>query len=179
MIIEHMFDVKHEPSDCRQRYRVMLPALPAALAARAPAPPAPAGATIESSGSTNTMGFSIAVRPDGAITVTQPGATRDARVPRVLAERLYDDLARIGALDALPAGACMKSASFGSRLSVEYKGRRTPDLSCVQNDAERTLSADANAIVNAAHIVNRMQYGRPSHTVPMDTPSAPPAAKPA
>jgi hypothetical protein len=45
----------------------------------------------------------------------------------------------------------MKSVSFGKSIFVEYKGVRTPDLSCRQSDLRAAaLKKDAEEILAAA-----------------------------
>jgi hypothetical protein len=134
-----------------------------ALAIQQPTPPpipspTPSGAApampgrvavISNAGSTNLIGYQIAVQPDGSVSVTTRGTT-NGHIDRALAERLYSDLAAHTALSALPVGACMKSASFGTRMTIAYRGETTPDLLCPQDTAERALGADAAAIAAAA-----------------------------
>jgi hypothetical protein len=51
----------------------------------------------------------------------------------------------------IPVVHCMKSASFGSSLFVEFKGDRSPDLSCTGRDSHSgELQKDANQILQAA-----------------------------
>jgi hypothetical protein len=45
----------------------------------------------------------------------------------------------------------MKSVSFGKSIFIEYKGVRTPDLSCQQSDPRAAaLKKDAAEILSAA-----------------------------
>jgi hypothetical protein len=130
----------------------------------ASSPPAPAGspaagstgsplpdrAVITQTASTNTKGYVITVSATGTATVETGGLTRSVQIPAPLADRLYADLDRAGDLAALPAGSCMKSASFGTRTEIAYRGARSPDLGCAQNAVERDLQADAAAIASPA-----------------------------
>jgi hypothetical protein len=106
-----------------------------------------AEATIVNTGSTNTSGFRIAVHRSGAAeyvsiprganaqSTAPEKATRD--IPADLAARLFTDLESAKPLAALPAPHCFKSASFGYRLTVEFDGETTPDLSCGDGGNER------------------------------------------
>ena len=99
-------------------------------------------AVVVDSGSTNTLGFRVEVERSGAVRYTPQGRAREETgeqpgaqaaphtVPAALARRLFDDLAKARPLRALPARPCIKSASFGSTLTIEYRGETTPDLSC-------------------------------------------------
>jgi len=117
-------------------------------------------AVVVDSGSTNTEGFRLEVDRSGKVRYTpagrhgaaQPAAHSTARqVPAALARRLYADLESAKALASLPEGGpCMKSASFGSTLTVEYGGQTTPDLSCPGDDPHmQALARDAKEIAAA------------------------------
>ena len=149
------------------------------ILAETPAPYPPAVAVIQDSGSTNSAGYTLAVHRSGRIDVrTAHAPLTHPKVPSRLVARLYADLARIGPVAALPAEACMKSVSFGTRLTLAYGGQQSPDLSCGESAAVRRLNADANAIVNAANIVTHVRFTRPLPLIrESDTPATPaPAA---
>jgi hypothetical protein len=121
-------------------------------------PPADS-AVIVNSGSTNRAGFRIVVDRSGNAEYTatprrpnQPSASATpARLPApdALVERLYSDLEAAKPLASLPHPRCAKSASFGFRLTIEFGGFETPDLSCGDADSLklRALIRDANEIV--------------------------------
>jgi hypothetical protein len=75
---------------------------------------------------------------------------RTAIIPADMVDKLYADLDQAGALDELPVGHCMKSASFGTTTTLQFDGRRSPDLQCAQTADERALGADVRAIAEAA-----------------------------
>jgi hypothetical protein len=115
---------------------------------------------IVNSGSTNTPGFEIAVDPSGASQYTahslrrtiergEPPKSMHKDLPKALAKALYDDIKAAGTLSSLPPQRCMKSASFGTRLTVQNGNDISPDLSCGDGgDAKmRALIRDTNAIV--------------------------------
>jgi len=114
------------------------------------------GAVIVNSGSTNTEGFRIVVEQSGKAVYTQTPRKSDTQVksrsldlPQALVKRLYSDLDAGKPLAELPGGHCMKSASFGSSLTIEFAGEKTPDLSCPGSGNPRlqVLIKDANEIV--------------------------------
>lgn len=114
---------------------------------------------IVDSGSTNRAGFRISLDAAGAAEMTLVPRGRAAvsenalpvrrAIPQALAERLRADLAEARPLAGLPAARCMKSASFGSSLSVEAGNERTPDLNCGDggNAELRKLIRDVREIV--------------------------------
>jgi len=117
-------------------------------------------AVIVNSGSTNTEGFRIVVEQSGKAVYTPTlrksgrGADTNAKsrsldLPQALVKRLYSDLDAGKPLAELPGGHCMKSASFGSSLTIEFAGEKTPDLSCPDHGNPRlqVLIKDANEIV--------------------------------
>jgi len=58
-------------------------------------------------------------------------------------------LAEAKPLSSLPAQGCLKSASFGSTLRIEFDDQQTPDLSCGGEHPSKleALIKDANEIV--------------------------------
>jgi len=117
-------------------------------------------AVIVDSGSTNTAGFRIVVEQSGEAEFTagprrsirspdeQPKQMR-RKLPDALVKRLYSDLGAAKPLSSLPNQRCMKSASFGTKLTIEFGGQETPDLSCGAGDNTKLqpLILDANEIV--------------------------------
>ncbi|MBV9501037.1 MAG: hypothetical protein JO138_16830 [Acidobacteriaceae bacterium] len=100
---------------------------------------------IVNSGSTNTAGFRIVVERSGQARYTatrrrfsaqdhEAPSTVQKQVPHALLQRLYSDLDAAKPLSALPEPRCMKPASFGFILTVEFNGEKTPDLSCGGDD---------------------------------------------
>ena len=127
-------------------------------------------ATIVNSGSTNTAGFRIAVKRSGAaeyITIPRGANARPAEpekaepekpepeksgreISKDLASRLFSDLEAAKPLGGLPAPRCLKSKSFGSRLTIEFGGESTPDLSCGDggNEHLRAIIRDVSEMVS-------------------------------
>jgi hypothetical protein len=98
-------------------------------------------ALITDSGSTNTAGFRIEVRRSGEAvytpTLRRAGQVPEAQakpktrqVPPDLTKRFFANLDAAKSLSALPAQGCMKSASFGTTLTIQYGDQKTPDLRC-------------------------------------------------
>jgi hypothetical protein len=106
----------------------------------------PDGMTIVNSGSTNTIGWSIALRSDGTATID----ARAFMVPQALAVKLFADAA--AARNAHVLGrACMKSASFGTHLNVIWHGWTSPDLTCrPMSLLASTLAVDVGRITEIA-----------------------------
>ncbi len=112
----------------------------AAMAARLPGSPSDGAATIIDSGSTNRSGFRIVVDQTGAAEMTMIPRGVGARqaqpqpvqrqLPQALVDSFYSSLRAASPLASLPAEHCMKSASFGSRMTVSFGGEETPDLTC-------------------------------------------------
>ena len=93
-------------------------------------------ATIIDTGSTNRPDLQITIDANGNARAESRGVEPHAvELNSRLCRRFLSSLQSAAPLSALPAAHCMKSASFGSRLFIEYNGERTPDLSCpVQSD---------------------------------------------
>ncbi len=110
-------------------------------------------ATIVDTGSTNTPGKRVTLDNTGESVTIEPreGPKQTTKVARKLCEQLMKDLQAAGPLDSLPATHCMKSASFGSKLYLEFNGVRSPDISCPEQSDQRTaaLKKDAMDILDA------------------------------
>ncbi|MHB8432400.1 MAG: hypothetical protein ACYC8W_04870 [Candidatus Tyrphobacter sp.] len=147
-----------------------------AFATAAPADPRLDGAVIVNSGSTNTVGWRIAVRSNGVGTVSGAAGRRRFSVPSGLALKFLNDAQ--AARDAHAAGRpCMKSASFGTRLNVLWHGWTSPDLSCPVTFAPLTaLSSDVSRIVDAANPsggMRRIRLPIAPHRAPTSPPKGP------
>jgi hypothetical protein len=138
------------------------------LAAAAGASPSPSpgpttppdAAVIVNGGSTNTARYRITVRPDGSARIEvegQPAQTKT--VAKANASALFSDLHSAMPLAEIAIEPCVKSASFGTTLHVEYKGTRTPDLSCSNDKAAARLSADIAKITQELNIQVMRRYG--------------------
>jgi hypothetical protein len=121
----------------------------------------PDSATIVNSGSTNRPGFRIVVNRSGEAEMTSMPRRFIARrekapqeqaqpiqrvVSHALIERFYSHLDGAKPLASLPAVHCMKSASFGSSMTVAFGGEQTPDLTC--GDGGRAAMGDLIRDVN-------------------------------
>jgi hypothetical protein len=117
-------------------------------------------AVIVNSGSTNTAGFRIVVERSGKAEFTaaprrssrSPDETpkqMERMLPDTVVKRFYSDLDAAKPLSSLPNRRCMKSASFGTKLTIELGGEETPDLSCGSGDNAKLqdLVRDASEIV--------------------------------
>jgi len=117
--------------------------------------------TIVNSGSTNTAGFRIVVEQSGQAEYTAQPRSFPARqsgtpkpigktIPKSLAKTLYADVDAAKPLSSLPAPRCAKSASFGTRLTVQAGDDTSPDLNCGDGGDERlrALIRDVDAVIN-------------------------------
>lgn len=129
----------------------------------------PSSISVEDTGSTNRPGLRVTLDREGHATVEPSrGETQHVNLPADLCRRMIQDVSDAGALNELPTVHCMKSASFGSRLFIEWNGDRSPDLSCPggQDRRSQTLQKDANDILQAAReAANIPAFGR-TFTVP-------------
>jgi len=107
------------------------------------------GATIMNSGSTNRSGYIIKLRSDGSGSVQpnripQNAMPRRLVIPAALAKKFLADVkaAKIASPAAPDVTSCVKSASFGYRLTVTYHGWTSADLTCpgAGAEAERLLA---------------------------------------
>jgi len=104
-------------------------------------------------GSTNIPGVNVVLENSGhyAMVERRDGSKQRVKLKKELCDRLLRDLKAAGGLSELPKSHCMKSASFGSSLYVEYNGVRSADLSCPQrDDRAAALKKDAGEILSAA-----------------------------
>jgi hypothetical protein len=116
--------------------------------------------TIVDTGSTNRPGFQVTTNAHGSAQVEGRGVEpHTIQLNRDLCQRLLASVQAAAPLQALPAAHCLKSVSFGSRLFVEYKGKRSPDLSCpVQQDPQvEALKQQAMAVLKAARPASALQ----------------------
>ncbi len=148
-----------------------------AMASPQPSPAAvpPNAAVIVNSGSTNISGYRIVVAPDGRATVVTPSGSRVQQLATSTAAAFFKHLAAAMPLSKLSGEPCMKSASFGSTTTIQYKGERSPDLSCPMEGPGAALGADVQHITGELHVLPSARTFR--HTL---TPGAasPPADSP-
>jgi hypothetical protein len=109
---------------------------------------------ITDSGSTNTIGYRIVVGANGEASYVTGDGRGNATLPADLFAKLRGDVDAAKPLAALPSGACMKPASFGSSVYVAMGGDRSSDLSCPGNDAAQALKDDVDAVVAFLKIRN-------------------------
>jgi hypothetical protein len=121
-------------------------------------------ATIIDTGSTNTAGMRVTVNAKGQATVSSEGAQpRVVDLSQPVCRLFMEHVKGAAPLDQLPQVHCAKSVSFGTRLFVEYKGTRSPDLSCpAEQGAAAALEKDAREILRSA----RQALGLPPNGMP-------------
>lgn len=105
-------------------------------------------ATIVNSGSTNTAPFSVTVRSDGHV---QTGRGPQASISKRLTAQFFGAL-RAAQRTAPAAGGCMKSASFGSVMSVRSAAWTSTDLNCPVSGANAALKTAAEAVLAAVKL---------------------------
>jgi hypothetical protein len=104
-------------------------------------------AAIQNSGSTNTLPYTITLYQDGSGTVTlQKEAhidiARHYMAGTFDAQQLTRQLQEVGDVSSIPYQPCLKSTSFGTRTTITYHGKTSPDLSCPGSNltpAQKTL----------------------------------------
>ena len=106
-------------------------------------------ATIENTGSTNTKGYQIIVHSTGA---SVDGKAMS--LPTVMTQQLFHDLAAAMPLSDMLVRHGMRSASFGTRTFITYKGQQSPDLTFGGDARANALKTDIEAIAGALHIGN-------------------------
>jgi hypothetical protein len=150
------------------RWRRLVPGIIfVALAANVPLGAAVSPATIVNSGSTNTLGFTIQVTPDGGATLTMQHATKSFHVAGATLKTFFADLSAARRLTTSPQSGCMKSASFGSATRIAWQGWTSPDLECPAPNAQiAALTNDVHAIREAAGIAGPTLHSRASQSEP-------------
>jgi hypothetical protein len=116
--------------------------------------------TVIDSGSTNVPGMRMTVERSGhrAILERKDGSKQRIKLTKEICDRVLQDVEAAGPLNELPVRHCMKSVSFGKSIFLEYKGVRTPDLSCRQDDPRAAaLKKDAEEILSAAPSANAVK----------------------
>jgi hypothetical protein len=107
---------------------------------------------ITNGGSTNMIGYRITIGASGNTSYVTGSGTGNRTLPADMLAKLNHDLGVAGSLAALPQGACMKSASFGTSSFIGVGADRSPDLSCPGNPAGQALKDDMDAIVSFLHV---------------------------
>ncbi len=122
------------------------------------------GAVIHNTGSTNFAGYTIKVWSDGSATTVPTNRSGTAteqpqtgHVPLGLARKFFDDLKTAKASGRVIGRTCMKSASFGTAMVVQYHGWTSPDLECPGDGFVVALAAEAHKIAAALNVRNTMR----------------------
>ena len=111
---------------------------------------------IQNTGSTNTSGYTFVLSRDGVAGMF--GGQEDSRAVHLpkrqkpLVAKLFRDLAAAMPFKTLPARHGMRSASFGTKTYVTYKGQDSPDLTFGGDTKVNALRADVTAITQALHV---------------------------
>ena len=118
-------------------------------------PLAPDDVLIRNSGSTNTAGYAVVVHADG--TAEYEGQHKTVGAAQV--KWLHAKLDEATPFTQLGGAHCMKSASFGSRTTIVYRGESTPDLSCPSTDQSRELMRTIGVILDQLGVSTRRTPG--------------------
>lgn len=156
---------------------VSLLTLAGLLTSAAVAAPRLDGGIVANSGSTNTAGYTMKVWSDGSAEIAdvkQPQNTRRVSVGSDLAARFLAD-AKAAKAGGRRAQTCMKSMSFGYRLTVAYHGWMSPDLTCPSGGVLAPLRPDIEALEKAAGLSDRGRIIR----LPNEPRRLPPSEAPA
>ena len=134
--------------------------------------------TIINSGSTNTNGYTVTlyqeINSPKSIWVQIPDSeggvkTDDAELVK-LSKKLFHDIAVPLPLSGLSPRHGMRSASFGTKTYILYKGQRSPDLTFGGDARVNALRADVAAITQALHIRNTPRHPIVPHLNSTNTP---------
>jgi hypothetical protein len=97
---------------------------------------------VKDTGSSNFSGYQMVIGPSGEVNVMVYG--KDSRhlvydngrynVPPESVKKLINDLDAVMPLSGLGSIGCAKSASFGTRTYVTYKGQTSPDIQCMKSE---------------------------------------------
>ncbi len=103
---------------------------------------------IQNSGSTNTDPYGVTVNSDGSGFLSVNNS-----VTKQFSSGTFNYGSLLSAIEAVPTlsfqGSCMKSASFGTTLTVEYNGQTSGDLSC-PNSSYQNLASIVQSILGQA-----------------------------
>ena len=117
-------------------------------------------AVIENSGSTNTFGYTVTVSLTGnsyhVASVSNNGSICNSETGnhenlRLEVKRFFSDLDAAMPLSSLPVRHGMRSASFGTRTTITYKGQQSPDLTFASDPRTTALKADIAAMTSIVH----------------------------
>ncbi len=109
------------------------------------------GAIIRNSGSSNFAGYVVTVWSDGTAQGYRSRAGRTVgnavkgSISSQLATKFFNDLST-AKHNQIVAQSCMKSASFGSSMIVQYHRWTTPDLECPGDGSVIALASEAHQI---------------------------------
>ena len=152
-------------------------ALCCAVAIAAAAQPATDGGLIVNSGSTNARGYTLRVWSDGntaAVVHPESAMRMKVAVGTELTKKFLADAAAAKGSSDPGATTCMKSASFGYILKVQYHGWTSADLSCpVTSPQLAALKDDVSKIIDAAKLPNLSPRAIPMPNDIRRTPTSP------
>ena len=147
---------------------LLLAVLPATAKPKAmPKTPVLQTAVIENTGSTNTFGYTVTVSLTGnsyhVASVSNNGNIRNSETGnhenlRLEVKRFFSDLDAAMPLTSLPTRHGMRSASFGTRTTITYKGQMSPDLTFASDPRTTALKADIAAMTSIVHAADMPKH---------------------
>jgi hypothetical protein len=106
-------------------------------------------ATIQVSGSTNTLPYVLAVYDNGsAVLDVQGKPQKQFPAGTANSQKLKTLLEQVGDVSRLRAGHCARSVSFGTTTQITYNGNTSDDISCTAKTAWPRAGYDLSAFVN-------------------------------
>jgi hypothetical protein len=105
--------------------------------------------TINNSGSTNTLPYTLSVFNDGSAVLESAGTTRKTFPSGSIDARTLESLLQqIGDVTVLTGGRCMKSVSFGTVTKISYKNKTSGDISCTSNASWPQAGYELSKFIN-------------------------------
>lgn len=106
-------------------------------------------ATIQVSGSTNTLPYILTVYDNGSAVVDMQGKPqKEFPAGTADSQKLKALLEQVGDVSQLRAGRCARSASFGTTTQIRYNGKTSADISCTAKTTWPKAGYDLSAFVN-------------------------------
>ena len=106
----------------------------------------PDSATIESSGTVDTVGYRMTVWSNGKLTVREANVSQSVNVGAAAAQKFLEDTRAAQRSHGRALTPCEKNAPFSSQLFVSYHGWRSSDLHCPTTGALALLYADVRVM---------------------------------
>jgi len=93
---------------------------------------------IRNSGSTNFPGYTLTIHYDGHGELVYQNKNRTFPPKTFATAFTLHILNYIGSVNGIPGHSCIKSASFGSVMTIVYKNQTSGDISCISPDDKQS-----------------------------------------